>query len=123
MGGLEEDVELFDSKTYRTNVGCGHFYITVCKKDGQIVRVIIYPKRDFDCDITFFDALNRQTTFQTNRELEQAVKDLKGNDHPKEGHYCKGYGIKVKSAMKSGKFWGYSCADAVSQILTKEIEA
>jgi hypothetical protein len=103
-------------------VGCGVIFITIAYENGQIIRVISHRKSTFDCDLTFFDALNRQTSFQTNRELEQTILDLQGNDMPKEGHFCRKYGVSVKNARKKGKIGGYSCADAVSQVLRKAID-
>jgi hypothetical protein len=115
-----EGFDHWQSKTYSYKVGCGKLFVTIISDEGQIVRVITHRKSVFDCDLTFFDALNRQTSFQTNRELEQTIKDLRGNDMPKEGHFCRKYGIAVKSALKRGDLAGYSCADAVARALENE---
>ncbi len=115
------DLEVWDSKTYKVRVGCGNVFITIVKNDGQVIRVITYWKTTFHCDVTFFDALNRQTSFQTNRELEQAIKDLKGNDSQKEGHFCCKYSVSVKGYIKQNKLGAYSCADAIARVLEKEI--
>jgi len=118
---MSEDFDSWTSRTYSFQVGCGKIFITVVSYAGQIIKVITHRKSIFACDLTFFDALNRQTSFQTNRELEQAIDDLMGNEHPREGHFCHKYGIKVKSAVKQGKLGAFSCVDAVSQAIRKEI--
>jgi hypothetical protein len=51
------------------------------------------------------------------------VEDLQGNDLPREGHFCHKYGIIVKSAVKKGKLGAFSCVDAVSQAIRREINA
>jgi hypothetical protein len=116
-----EDFENWNSATYCAKVGCGKVYITVVNQDGQILRVITHRKSVCQCDLTFFDALNRQTTFQTNRDLEVAIKDLLGNDHKQEGHFCSRYNAGVKGAFKRGELAGYSCPDAIARVLQKEI--
>lgn len=114
---IEEDFNCFPSKTYCVKTGCGKLYITICKNDGQILKVISNRKSAFRCDLTFFDALNRQTSFMTNRELEQAIDDLRGG----EMHKCKNFNISVKSAWKRGELGAYSCADAVARCLEREL--
>jgi hypothetical protein len=118
----ETEFDWWPSTTTRIFTGCGHMFITVCRDEGQIERVITHRKSVCKCDLTFFDALNRQTTFMTNRELEQAIEDLRGSDHPKEGHFCREYNVSVKSAMKQGRLAAYSCADAISKVLEREIQ-
>lgn len=118
----EEDFESWESKTYKIYTGCGNIYITICRTDGQIVKTIIHRKSACRCDLTFFDALNRQTTFMTNRELEQTISDLLGNDLPKEGHYCHNFNASVKGRIKKGLLGAYSCADAIARVLKKEVE-
>lgn len=117
-----DEFESYQSKTYRVATGCGHMFITICSIDGQIIRVIIHRKSVCECDLTFFDALNRQTSFQTNRELEQTIQDLRGNDLPREGHYCKNYNARIKGIIKRGGMGAYSCADAVGLVIRKEID-
>jgi len=114
----------FDSATYSVYCGCGHIYITILSKEGTIIKVIAHRKSKFRCDITFFDALNRQTSFQTGRELEQVIDDLRGvsADFGKEAHFCQNYNITVKAKLKQGLLAGLSCADAVAKALEKEIE-
>jgi len=116
------DFDTWQSKTYRVYTGCGNIYITICREDGQIVKTIIHRKSNCRCDLTFFDSLNRQTTFMTNRELEQTITDLLGNDLPKEGHYCHNYNITVKGKMKQGLMGAYSCSDAIARALKREID-
>jgi len=117
----ELEFDKFESKTYKVYTGCGNIYITVCREDGQIVKTILHRKSNCRCDLTFFDALNRQTSFMTNRELEQTIEDLQGNDLPKEGHYCHNYNISVKGRIKSGELGAYSCADAIAKCLKLEV--
>ena len=118
----DEDFDFFNSRTYPINTGCGKLFITVCSLNGQIVKVIAHRKSVFHCDLTFFDALNRQTSFMTNRELEQTIEDLKGNDSPKEGHYCTKYNVTVKTKIKAGEMGAYSCADAMARAIEKDIK-
>ena len=116
-----ENFEFWDSATYRVLTGCGHLYVTVCSMEGSIIKVIAHRKTSFMCDITFFDLMNRATTFMTNRDPEQAVEDYRGNYHQKEGHYCEKCHVGVKGSIKRGELAAYSCADAVSRVLEKEI--
>jgi hypothetical protein len=118
---MSDGFEYTPSRTYCVYTGCGNIFITVCSVEGQIVRVITHRKSVCECDLTFFDALNRQTSFQTNRELEQAISDLRGNDLPKDGHFCRKYNASVKGKIKQGILGGYSCADAVAKVIEKEI--
>ncbi len=118
---MMDDFENWDSTTTAVQTGCGKLYITVVKHEGQILKVITHRKSNFECDLTFFDALNRQTSFQTNRELEQTINDLRGAEGQKEGHFCRKYGIQVRSAIKQGMLGAYSCADAVARVLEREI--
>ena len=115
------ELEYFPSKTYRVYVGCGNIFITVCQVEGQIVRVILHRKSACICDISFFDALNRLCSFATNHDLEVVLEDLRGNDLPKDGHYCQQYSIAVKGKMKQGLLGAYSCADAVVKAIEAEI--
>ena len=118
---MKDDFEFWNSRTYKVLTGCGSLFVTILNEEGAIIRVIAHRKSCFECDITFLDALNRQTTFATNRELEQAIYDLKGNDTPKEGHYCRKFHAGVKGIIKRGGLGAYSCADAVARCLEKEI--
>ena len=122
---MSETNDSFDckhSKTYIAHTGCGKLFVTVVFFDRQIIRVIAHRKSSFECDVTFFEALNRQTTFMTNRELDQVIYDLKGNEDQREGHFCKNYSIAVKAYMKKGLIGAYSCTDAVARVLEKAIE-
>lgn len=116
-----EDFDSIPSKTYRVYVGCGNIFITVCRVEGQVVKVILHRKSACICDISFFDALNRLCSFATNHDLEMVLDDLRGNDLPKDGHFCQQYGIAVKSKMKQGFLGAYSCADAVVKAVEAEI--
>ena len=117
------DLESFPSLTFAFQVGCGKLFITVIHHEGQIIKVITHRKSVFLCDLTFFDALNRQTSFVTNRELEQAIEDLKGFEGvPHASHYCQNYNVTVKSALKNGRLGAYSCSDAVARALEKAID-
>ena len=119
---MDNEFDFWQSKTYRVYTGCGNIFITVCSVEGQIVKVILHRKSTCRCDLTFFDALNRQTTFMTNVELEQVVLDLIGNDLPKEGHFCHNYNITVKSKIKNGELGAYSCSDAIAKVLKREMD-
>ena len=121
MSSSDCEFDSFQSSTYKVYTGCGNVYITVCREEGQIVKTILHRKSNCRCDLTFFDALNRQTSFMTNRELEQVIKDLQGNDFPKEGHYCHNYNVTVKTRIKNGEMGAYSCADAIAKCLKREV--
>ena len=83
---------------------------------------MVSRKGHCECDATFFEILSRLTSFATNRELEQAIKDLKGNDHPQFGHFCRKFHAGVKGLIKRGGLGAYSCSDAVARVLEKETE-
>ena len=119
---MKEDFDSWKSQTWGVPVGCGKLYINICWQDGQVVKVSAFHKSSFSCDATFFESLNRQTTFQTNREIEQTIKDLMGNDDPRLGHFCQKFHAGLKGIIKKGGIVGYSCSDALAKCLEKAIQ-
>jgi hypothetical protein len=120
-----KDLEAYPSATYQVKVGCGHLHVTVVYYEGKVYNVFIHRKSkapQVKCDIIWFDGLQRQTTFQTRREMIQVIKDLRGNDDPVQGHYCQQFNIYLKGLIKKGKLAAYSCQDAVARVLYKEYE-
>jgi hypothetical protein len=116
------DTDDIISRTYSILCGCGKLYVTVYDMPEGGKNVLIHRKSTFACDMTLLDALQRQTTFQTRRELKQAIKDLKGNDDPRLGHRCEKFHIGIKGAIKQGKLAAYSCSDAIARILEREVK-
>jgi len=107
------------STTYRVFVGCGNIYITIdYNKDNSIHRIRIQRTSKFKCPIIMRDSLARQATFQARRDIGQLVKDLKGNPY----NACDSYNITITSKMKNNELAGYSCADAISKIIEREVE-
>ena len=113
IGNFEE----YPSKTHKVRVGCDAIYITILFKDHTIFKVILHHNKDLKCSRTMFDDLNKQTTFQTRRDLNQTIKDL---IKPNEQYACEECNIFVKRAIKQNKLAGYTCGDAMARVLLKE---
>jgi hypothetical protein len=92
----------------------------VIYKDEKPYNILIHRKSKAACDMTFFDALQRQSTFQTRRDIHQLIRDLKGSEGDK--HYCHKFGVHIKGMMKEGKLAAYSCSDAIARVLRYELK-
>ena len=104
------------SKTYKVLVGCGNIYITCdLKEDGSLHKVRMQRTSKVKCSISILQPLFRSATFQSRRDILQAIKDHKGS----EAYACDRYNIIIKSAMKQGKLAAYSCADAIARVLER----
>lgn len=109
-----EDLRPYTSKTYAVRTGCGNLYITVMNMDDKPNRIFIHRDSKVECDLIYLDSLQRQSTFQTQRDMKQLIKDLRGN----ENHYCKQFNASLKGMIKHGKLAAYSCPDAVAKVLS-----
>jgi len=107
------------SKTYKVLVGCGNIYITCdLNPDGSLHKVRMQRTSKVHCSISILQPLFRSATFQTRRDILQAIKDHKGS----EIDACDKYNIAIKSAMKQGKLAAYNCSDAIARVLERILE-
>jgi len=63
--------------------------------------------------------LFRSATFQSRRDIQQAIKDNKAAFDPKTGvvEHCDKFNISIKAAMKRKELAAYSCSDALARCL------
>jgi hypothetical protein len=108
-----EDFKPYPSKTYAVKTGCGNMYVTVMFVEDKPNRIFIHRSSNLQCDLIYLDSLQRQSTFQTQRDMKQLIKDLRGN----EGHCCKTFNISLKNMIKNGKLAAFSCPDAIARVL------
>jgi hypothetical protein len=106
------------SKTYKVVCGCGNLYITCDYKDDKLHKVRLQRTSKLLCSLSVLDPLFRSVTFETRRDIRQAIKDHKGREDLK----CKQFNIKVKAAMKKGELAAWSCTDAIARVLEKVLE-
>lgn len=101
------DFDSMPSQTYKTRVGCGNLYITICYDEKRRFKRLFIPRNSkFHCDLIVRDGLARQATFQGKRSLKQLVKDLRGS----KAHHCDKYNITAEAN---------SCQDAISKTIAK----
>lgn len=110
----------YPCKNYKIKVGCGNLYISVIYNEDKPHNVLIHRKSKCACDMTFFDALQKQSTFQTRRDISQLIKDLKGS--LQEKNYCQKFNASLKEAIKEGNLAAFSCSDAVARVLRNELK-
>lgn len=106
------------SKTAKVLTGCGNIYITLdYDSDGKIHKVRMQRTSKLHCSLAVLDPLFRSITFETRRDIKQAIKDHKG----REDTACKKFNIKVKAGMKKGELSAFSCSDAIARVLEREL--
>ena len=107
------------SKTYRVLTGCSFVYVTVeHDSDGKLHKIKLQRTSKLHCSLAILDPLFRSCTFESRRDIKQAIKDHKG----REDTACKMCNIKVKSAMKKGELAAWSCSDAIARVLEKVLD-
>lgn len=67
------------------------------------------------CSLSLLNPLFRSCTFQTRRDITQAIKDHKGT----ETDACEKFTIVTKSIMRGGTLVAYNCADAIARVLER----
>ena len=113
------DIKEWKSKTYGILVGCGKIYVSVdYNPDGSLHKVYMQRTNKLHCSPSVLTPLFKSCTYTSRRDINQAIKDYAGT----EVDACDKYNIKIKSAMKKGELSAYSCSDAISRCLKKEIE-
>ncbi|CAK0754939.1 hypothetical protein CCP1ISM_50017 [Azospirillaceae bacterium] len=70
------------------------------------------------CSPSILTPLFKSCTYTSRRDILQAIKDFHGT----EVDACDKFNIKVKSLMKQGGLGAYSCSDAISRVLSKELK-
>lgn len=101
------------SKTFKFLVGCGNVYLTCDFSDKGLHKIRMQRTSKLHCSPTVLNKLFRSATFQSRRDIQQAIKDHKDT----EIDACEKFNIVVKSAMKQGKLAAYSCSDALARCL------
>jgi len=104
------------SKTYRCAVGCGNIYITCdMKEDGKLHKIRMQRTSKLKCAPSILHTLFTSTTFQSRRDINQAIKDHKCF----EGDACDKFHIGLKGRMKKGELVAYNCSDAIARVLER----
>jgi hypothetical protein len=116
---ISQEFDLKPSKTFRVLTGCGNIYITADFTDKGLHKIYMQRCSKLHCSPTVLRPLFRSATFQSRRDIKQAIKDNKATFDPKTGivESCDKYNINVKSAKEKGELWAYSCADALARCL------
>ena len=115
------------SKTFKCFVGCGNIYVNVeLDEEGKPHKVRMQRTSKTHCSPTTLDSLFRSCTFETRRDIKQAIKDhrAKVDISNKDVGYevCDMFNIGVKSKMKQGELAAYSCSDAIARVLERVID-
>ncbi len=107
------------SKTFKVLTGCGNIYITADFTDKGLHKIYMQRCSKLHCSPTVLNPLFRSSTFQSRRDIQQAIKDNKATFDPKTGvvECCDKFNITVKSAKEKKELWAYSCADALARCL------
>jgi hypothetical protein len=107
------------SKTYKVMTGCGNVYITADFTDKGLHKIYMQRTSKLHCSPTVLNPLFRSSTFQSRRDIKQAIEDNKATFDPKTGvfEHCDKFSISVKSVKDKGELWAYSCADALGRCL------
>ena len=115
---LNLDFKVTPSKTFKVLTGCGNIYITCDFKDKALHKVRMQRTSKLHCSLSLLNPLFRSCTFQSRRDITQAIKDHKGT----EVDACEKFNITVKSQMKKGILAAYNCSDAISRVLEKVLK-
>ena len=107
------------SKTFKVLTGCGNIYITADFTNKGLHKIYMQRCSKLHCSPTILNPLFRSGTFQSRRDIKQAIKDNKATFDSKTGimECCDKFNITVKSVGKVGELWAYSCADALARCL------
>uniref|UniRef100_A0A6H1ZYX4 ribonucleoside-diphosphate reductase n=1 Tax=viral metagenome TaxID=1070528 RepID=A0A6H1ZYX4_9ZZZZ len=111
--GKVNDLDFKPSKTFKVITGCGNIYVTADFTEKGLHKIRMQRTSKLHCSPTMLNKLYRSATFQSRRDIQQTIKDLKDV----EVDACDKFGIGVKSAMKQGKLAAYSCGDAIARCL------
>jgi len=106
-------------KTFKVLTGCGNIYITAEFVERGLHKIYMQRCSKLHCSPTVLNPLFRSATFQSRRDIQQAIKDNKATFDPKTGvvECCDKFNITVKSAKGKDELWAYSCADALARCL------
>jgi len=108
------------SKTYKVAVGCGNIYITCdMKDDGKLHKIRMQRTSKLKCSPSVLHTLFSTTTFQSRRDINQAIKDHKCF----ECDACDKFHIGLKGKMKNGELAAYNCSDAIARVLERVKDA
>lgn len=107
-----------ESKTFKVLTGCGNVYITADFKDNILHKIRMQRTSKLHCSPTVLNSLFRSVTFETRRDIKQAIKDHKGSQED----VCEKFNIVIKSQMRGGGLVAYSCTDAIARVLEKIVE-
>jgi hypothetical protein len=107
-----------ESKTFKVLTGCGNIYITADLKNNVLHKIRMQRTSKLHCSPTVLNSLFRSVTFETRRDISQAIKDHKGS----EDDVCEKFNITIKAQMRGGILAAYSCTDAIARVLEKIVE-
>ena len=114
--GQDFNLSFKPSKTYRCAVGCGNIYITCdMKEDGKLHKIRMQRTSKLKCAPSILHSLFTSTTFQSRRDINQAIKDHKSF----EMDACDKFHIGLKGRMKKGELVAYNCSDAIARVLER----
>ena len=112
------NIDFKPSKTFKVLVGCGSIYITCDFKDNKLHKVRMQRTSKLHCSLSLLNPLFRSCTFQSRRDITQAIKDHKGT----EVDACEKFNIVIKSVMRGGTLAAYNCSDAIARVLEKVLK-
>ena len=114
--GQDFNLSFKPSKTFKVAVGCGSIYITCdLKEDGSLHKIRMQRTSKLKCSPSILHNLFSATTFQSRRDINQAIKDHKCT----EADACDKFHIGLKSRMKKGELVAYNCSDAIARVLER----
>ncbi len=112
-------MQTWKSKTTKVLTGCGWIYVTIdYTEEGKIHKVRMQRTNKLYCSPSVLTPLFKSCTYTSRRDIKQAIEDYEGS----EVDACEKFNISVKSKMKQGELGAYSCSDAISRVLKKEIK-
>lgn len=104
------------SKTFKVAVGCGNIYLTCDQReDGSLHKIRMQRTSKLKCSPSILHNLFATTTFQSRRDINQAIKDHKCT----EADACDKFHIGLKGKMKKGELVAYNCSDAIARVLER----
>jgi len=112
---LDLDFKYTPSKTFKVLTPCGNVYITCDFKDNALHKVRMQRTSKLHCSMSILQPLFRSITFESRRDLTQAIKDHKAS--PVDA--CEKFNIIHKSMMRGGGLVAYNCSDAIARVLER----